>query len=284
MLTASQVTSEINLRTCKICGGEHLSVFAHTAQCRSCGVLLYYPYPVIERKLGDIESIKRWYNASSFYNHVNFTHMIRFCMGETDKGNSLSILDYGGGGGQFAPVLLSHFPVASVYFVDIQDTIHPTWAPMQTLIPFDDFETDETLFDVIFLNDVFEHVEDPLQVLSLLSRKLKPGGRIFIDTPKQFWIYPLTKIFSTSLYTKVLKGTVSKSHLQIWTQKSFDIVVRKSSLRIAKLKTVSEYTMPADYYLKNMKIKNPLLRLAGRLFYAASSVLAKNKIVCVLVK
>jgi len=46
-----------------------------------------------------------------------------------------------------------------------------------------DFAKDS--FDIIFLNDVFEHIERPLleQVLCELKRVLKPGGRICLEFP-----------------------------------------------------------------------------------------------------
>ena len=132
------------------------------------------------------------------------------------------------------------------------------------------------------MNDVFEHVSDPLFVLKQLAGKLRVGGKVFIDTPKQFWIYPFTKLFSRAIYTKVLRGTVSIAHLQIWSKKSFEMVVRESGLVISKYEETSEYTMPADFYMKNMGITNPILRLAGRVFYGNAKWLAKNKILCVL--
>jgi 2-polyprenyl-3-methyl-5-hydroxy-6-metoxy-1,4-benzoquinol methylase len=134
------------------------------------------------------------------------------------------------------------------------------------------------------LNDVFEHVRDPEFVLKQLAGKLKSGGKLFIDTPKQFWIYPVTRVVSKSLYTKVLNGTVSIAHLQIWSKKSFELVVRKSGLKISKYKEISEYTMPAGFYLKNMGIANPILKLLGFVFYRNAKWFAKNKIVCVLSK
>ena len=30
---------------CKICQSPDLTIFAHTAKCHSCGVLLFWPYP-----------------------------------------------------------------------------------------------------------------------------------------------------------------------------------------------------------------------------------------------
>jgi len=276
---------------CKICGSQSLVTFAHTAKCSNCGALLYYPYPDDDSKLVSDgegknwprEQVLDWYSKSSFFNHTNFTNMLRFAMSESDKGKKLDILDYGGGGGQFALVCKSHFPEATVYITDISDeSLLKEWSASNTQIPFKDFEKNETQFDFIFMNDVFEHVSDPLFVLKQMKKKLKKGGKVFIDTPKQFWIYPFTKLFSKTIYTKVLKGTVSTAHLQIWTKNSFELVVSESGLKIYKYEETSEYTMPADFYMRNMGITNPIIRLAGKIFYGNAKLLAKNKIVCVL--
>ena len=277
---------------CKICGSQSLTVFAHTAKCGNCGVMLYYPYPDDDSQLlsnGEgknwpRERVLSWYSKSSFYNHTNFTNMIRFAMNESDKGKKLNILDYGGGGGQFSLVCKSHFPEVTIYITDISDeSLLEEWSASNIQIPFKDFAKDKTKFDFIFMNDVFEHVSDPLFVLKQLAGKLRVGGKVFIDTPKQFWIYPFTKLFSRAIYTKVLRGTVSIAHLQIWSKKSFEMVVRESGLVISKYEETSEYTMPADFYMKNMGITNPILRLAGRVFYGNAKWLAKNKILCVSV-
>jgi 2-polyprenyl-3-methyl-5-hydroxy-6-metoxy-1,4-benzoquinol methylase len=276
---------------CKICGDSLLAIFAHTAKCENCGVLLYYPYPnddsqlllTGEGKEWPREEVLSWYSMSSFFNHVNFTNMIRFTMDESYKGKKLDILDYGGGGGQFSLVCRSHFPEANVFITDISDNaLLQEWSVANIQIPFERFAEDSNKFDVIFMNDVFEHVSDPGFVLRQMATKLKAGGKVFVDTPKQFWIYPLTQLVSKSLYTKVLRGTVTTAHLQIWSRRSFELVVRESGLRIDKYEESSEYTMPADYYMKNMGISNPILRLIGRVFYRNAKRLANNKIVSVL--
>lgn len=238
-----------------------------------------------EKKAWPVANALEWYSESSFLNHANFTQMLRFAADERERGRKLDILDFGGGGGQFALVCKSHFPEATVYITDIFDeSLLDEWRAMNTQIPFADFAGDETKFDIIFLNDVFEHVSDPKGVLKQLADKLKPNGRIFIDTPKQFWLYPATKLTSKSLYTKILRGTVSIYHLQIWSRKAVEMVVAASGLGIEKYQETSEYTMPARFYLRNMGITNPVLRLAGSLFYRNAKHLAKNKIMCVLAK
>ena len=276
---------------CKICGSSTLTLFAHTAKCGNCGVLLYYPYPDDDRQLLSSGEGKNWpreqvliyYSKSSFYKHAKFTNMIRFAMDESNKGKKLDILDYGGGGGQFALVWKSHFPEAAVYITDISDeSLLQEWSASNIQIPFRSFGKDDTKFDFIFLNDVFEHVSNPVLVLKQLAGKLKTGGKVFIDTPKKFWIFPLTRLVSNSLYKKVLRGTVSTCHLQVWTKKSFKLVVGESGFKIDKYAETSEYTMPSEFYMKNMAITNPILKLAGRIFYGNAKWLAKNKIVCVL--
>ena len=276
---------------CKICGGDQLAVVAHTAKCSNCGVLLFWPYPKSDKDLASggeeksspRESVLNWYSESSFYNHTNFTNMLRFTMGESYKGRTLDILDYGGGGGQFSLICKSHFPEATVYITDISDAaLLDEWRPMNVQIPFTDFAQDQRRFDVIFMNDVFEHVSDPVYVLAQLSGKLKQGGAIFIDTPRQFWIYPATRLVSKSLHEKILRGTVSVAHLQIWTRSSFELVVKKCGLTVARYKEESEFTMPASFYMRNMGITNPFMRTVGSLFYRGAKYIARNKIVCVL--
>jgi len=278
--------------SCKICGSSSLSVYAHTAKCGDCGVLLYYPYPKNdfdlvndgEGKEWNREGVLQWYSEAAFYNHSNFTNMLRFTMDKSfNSKTELDILDYGGGGGQFALVCKSHFPRSTVYITDISDeALLEEWKSLNNQISFKEFDRDTRKFDIIFLNDVFEHVSDPTFVLKQLAGKLKSGGKIFVDTPKQFFIYPLTKILAKPIYTKILQGTVSTSHLQIWSKKSFDLIVKESGLRIEKYDEATEYTMPAEFYLKNMNITNPLVKFAGKVFYANAKWLAKNKIIAVL--
>ncbi|NLT68557.1 MAG: class I SAM-dependent methyltransferase, partial [Acidobacteria bacterium] len=53
-------------------------------------------------------------------------------------------------------------------------------------IPFED-----RIFDVVFSNNVLEHLEDPLRVFSEVSRVLKPGGVFLFKTPQKFHYVPL---------------------------------------------------------------------------------------------
>lgn len=280
--------------TCKICNASPLKVFAHTAKCTSCGVLLYYPYPEDDDNLRETENesknwkegaIQNWYGQSSMRNHHNFTNILDFVFDRSGAVTPMDFLDYGGGGGQFALVCVSQFIKTKVYIVDIDDdALYEPWKSVNHQIKYLDFKSDGTRFDVIFLNDLFEHVSDPSGLLETLTAKLKPGGKIFVDTPRQFWLYPVLERLYKPLFTKLLVGTVSIFHLQIWSGKSFRLIVERAGLKIDKYRELSEYTMPADFYLKNMKITNPIIRWMAHIFYANSKWLARNKIICLLSK
>jgi 2-polyprenyl-3-methyl-5-hydroxy-6-metoxy-1,4-benzoquinol methylase len=263
----------------------------HVARCRECGVYLRYPY-VDTRRLSSIANQKdarafwdKWYDETVGRNHDNFTNMVRFALRDAPRDAALDVLDYGGGGGQFALVVRSLFPRSSVWITDIADAaLLPQWAELQTQIPFNSFPNDATQFDAIFLNDVFEHLENPRETLGLLAGKLKPKGIIFIDTPKTFWLYPTLKRLAPPLYRKLCIGTVSPWHLQVWSPESFDRVASQAGLRIAQYQTCSEFTQSPSYYMKNMGITNPAIRAAGFAFTALAPWIARNKIIATLTR
>jgi 2-polyprenyl-3-methyl-5-hydroxy-6-metoxy-1,4-benzoquinol methylase len=152
-------------------------------------------------------------------------------------------------------------------------------------IKFSEFEKNKIKFDFIFLNDVFEHLSNPLEVLKILKDKLhNDKSKIFIDTPKKFWIYNFTSFFNQSIYKKILKGTVDQDHQQIWSKKSFYLIAKYSGLEVVSYKELTEFTQPPSFYLDAMKIDNYFLRLLGRVFYLLAPIIAQNKIMSTLRK
>jgi SAM-dependent methyltransferase len=266
-------TEPSNRAGCKICGSSALTIRKHTARCKQCGVLLYYPYPADAKLLNSSahlhsESAREWYRRTAWSNHEHFTTNLRFAVASSDANRSVRVLDYGCGGGQFALVVRSHLPFSEVFCTDISDdALLPEWRSVQTQIRFAEFPQNRNTFDFVFLNNVLEHVGDPLEVLRLVRSKLNYSGRIFIDTPKVFWLYPVTHVSSSTLHEQLLLGTVSLAHLQIWSRRAFNLVLARAGLEVCKYKEATEYTMPAQYYLDKMKVNNEMVRFAGEAFY-----------------
>lgn len=289
-IEASSHSTTLAPDRCKICGSPDLRRLAHTAECGACHALLNYPY-VDDRSCETHaatamtpEFWQEWYAAAATRNHDNFTAMIRFAIGELATMAPLTVLDYSGAGGQFASVLRSLYPNARVFLTDIADeALLPQWRPLNTQIRFADFPTDGQRFDVIFLNDVFEHVNDPVGVLQLLASKLAPGGRIFIDTPRPSWLYPVLRVIAPPLHRKLLRGTVDHEHLQLWAKTAFYTAAQRANLKVRQYRELTEYTRGASFYLKGIGASNPLVRMGGYLFHRFSSQLrAHNKIMAVL--
>jgi len=285
-----------DLLECKLCGFKHITVFIHTARCNNCGALMYYPYPE-DNSLETDESLElipmykknwvSWYRRAAKLNHSNFTNMFLFSIENPENifSDPIKILDYGGGGGQFAFICKSILPLCEVFIVDINDyAMLDEYEVLNKQIKWKDFQKNTTTFDYIFLNDVFEHVNDPFHTLETLSKKLTKNGKLFIDTPRQFWLYPFLKLIYKPLYAKLLKGTVSTAHLQIWTKKSFFHVINKAGFKVEKYVELNEFTMKADFYLRNIGITNKMLLFVGNLFYKMAKQIAKNKIQSLLVR
>ena len=268
---------------CKICLSKELEFVEHTAKCSFCGVLLYYPYP--DQDKPPEVNFYEWYSLSFEKNINNFRDITLYSTEKSLVKKPIKVLDYGGASGQFALIFKSLFPKADVYIVDIVDeSLFDEYKSINKQIKFSEFKEDETKFDIIFLNDVYEHVEDPVALLKNLYSKLTTGGKIFIDTPRQFWIYPFFKLILKPIYNKILKGTVSKSHLQIWSKKSFNMSVALSGLKIKKVDYFSELTMDTSVYLRQMNLDYTILRLFVKFFAYPLIYTFKNKIYAILEK
>lgn len=55
-------------------------------------------------------------------------------------------------------------------------------------------------FDVVFVGDVIEHVNDPVKLLQFAARHLNPQGKIIITTPNPFYLGYLYRILQNKTY------------------------------------------------------------------------------------
>ena len=67
-------------------------------------------------------------------------------------------------------------------------------------------------FDVVVLNNIWEHVPDPLNLLKSISRVLKPNGNLIISTPSR---YRLTNLIKALLGKKII--FMSEHHVTEYT-------------------------------------------------------------------
>lgn len=59
------------------------------------------------------------------------------------------------------------------------------------MLPIQNYK--EPYFDIIILNNIWEHVPDPLSLLQSINRILKPNGQLIISTPSRYRFINLLK-------------------------------------------------------------------------------------------
>ena len=106
-------------------------------------------------------------------------------------------------------------------------------------------------FDAIFMVEVIEHVENPLELLTLCRKLLSSKGRIFLTTP-------CGELRNGSHKTSAYQ---IREHIQFFTEKSLRLAVRKAGFQNVEYKELREYHAGADNpLLKWMKDSARILR------------------------
>lgn len=104
-----------------------------------------------------------------------------------------SVLDYGAGRGHvehmnfrgIAKFVAGIDPEAAVFENPFLDDAKVLELP-EAIIPYPD-----GMFDIVFADNVMEHVQDPLQTFREVRRVLKPGGVFLAKTPNKWHYMPL---------------------------------------------------------------------------------------------
>lgn len=113
-------------------------------------------------------------------------------------------LDYGAGRGKVKQLNLREF-VNKVVGVDIDDAVfeNPLIEEAKRLeAPDFKIPYDNDLFDLVFSDNVFEHVEFPESVFKEIYRVLKPGGLFIAKTPNKFHYMPIIARFTPLSFHK----------------------------------------------------------------------------------
>jgi len=106
-----------------------------------------------------------------------------------------SVLDFGSSVGELARLL----PAA----IDSYDFVESHEAAARVLLSGSPrarrrnlAEEDSDLYDWIFAVDSLEHNEDYADLLSILARKLAPGGVLILSGPTENWLYRLGRLLA----------------------------------------------------------------------------------------
>lgn len=97
---------------------------------------------------------------------------------------------------------------------------------------FDDKVYEQDFFDYVTLDQVIEHVTDPLSTLRGVARILKPGGTAILSTPNAHG-------WGAKLFGKRWINWHSPYHLQFFTRQSMRLAAQQAGLELVEAKTVT---------------------------------------------
>lgn len=179
---------------CTVCGGEARSI-AKTKngfdllRCAECALVFCSPMPTPE----ELEAYYQGFSYSKpddgeFARQVAYTEAgTRDAVREIEalpRRPIRKVLDFGGGLGFFANALSRHYPDVTLFDLDghSRDFARERFAGR-----FRVFDTSEEAlagkYDLILLNQVIEHVPDPVGFLRSFKEAIEPGGVLVVTTP-----------------------------------------------------------------------------------------------------
>jgi SAM-dependent methyltransferase len=183
----------------------------------------------------------------------------------TKNKDAIRILDVGCGKGNITKSIGHHFPKASIDAIDISDKAIELSLREKSKIRFIqadaiNFKGFGYLYDIIVLNNIYEHIENPVGILINLKQHLAVDGVLIISTPNRYYIKNvIRKLFG-------LKINIPKYHIteysigQIYDHHLYaDLVVKK--LVVPKFK--KEQFRLKDFVILNIlkPLFNSYLRL-----------------------
>ncbi len=100
---------------------------------------------------------------------------------------------------------------------------------------FDDKEYEADYFDYVTMDQVIEHLQDPVNQIRNIHRILKPGGMLIMSTPN-----------SNSLTAKIFRRKWLHwhvpYHLHFFSKKSIKLLADSAGFKLIKCKSITEYT------------------------------------------
>lgn len=205
-----------------------------------------------------------------YYGHVREEMLTYLPPGAT------SILDVGCGSGAFGKILKekTHAEVWGIEYMEdearkagaILDKVFA--GPCEKIID----ELPDNYFDVIFFNDVLEHLIDPYEVLARIKSKLIKNGVVISSIPNVRFYKTFFRILFGKDWRYEDQGIMDRTHLRFFTGRSIERMYREAGYKIQLHEGINR-TSSLRPYLYNL----PLLFSQMDILYLQYATVAKVK-------
>lgn len=153
-----------------------------------------------EYKNGDPNDISENIRSPFHQSRIEITIQLSKTVVESLNKTNIKILDIGCGEGHITKEVKRSFPQTEIYGFDHSFTAISKACDDSLGINFTVGEIEfmpyaPNYFDLVLCNNIWEHVPDPLLLLSSIDNVLKPNGYLIISTPNRYHIYNLIRVF-----------------------------------------------------------------------------------------
>ncbi|TMM53243.1 class I SAM-dependent methyltransferase [Maribacter algarum] len=132
-------------------------------------------------------------------------------------------------------------------------------------------ELPDNYFDVIYCNDVLEHLVDPYSVLGIIKNKLSKNGVVISSIPNIRYHYAFKKIILQKKFEYEGHGIFDKTHMRFFTKSSIAKMYADQGYTVLSHKGVNR-TRSLKPYLYNI----PFFFTAMDMFYLQYATVAKK--------
>ncbi len=189
--------------------------------------------------------------------------------------NAKTVLDVGCGEGAFAALIKEKYKTETWGIEYMEDHGKQAEKVLDKVFigPCENFieSLPDNHFDVIYCNDVLEHLVDPEWVLENIQSKLTENGIIISSIPNMRYHSALKKLVINKSWEYERSGVMDKTHLRWFTKKSIRNMYERLGYEVVTHKGINK-TRSIKPYLYNI----PLLFTATDMFFVQYATVARK--------
>jgi 2-polyprenyl-3-methyl-5-hydroxy-6-metoxy-1,4-benzoquinol methylase len=129
----------------------------------------------------------------------------------------------------------------------------------------EEYPSSEGAFDVITLQDVFDHIPEPMTALAKCYRMLKPGGLLVIKVHNISCLY--AKLSGRSFY-----AIIPPSHLFYYNKRTLAQILSKTGFRMVESRFISHLLRISTVFLRLSKMER------DSVFYRIFTALERSRV------